>query len=183
MVLAKDEQIIKDWDYATGKSGKFFNKLHTQCNLTVTNKRIVYTAENERKITRQEMPMDLAKSVYGTHETVSKFGAFCMIIFGILIAVVGAILGLKIPIVGYVIMVAAVILGVYWVIKGIIRLNQGEFMAKVTSTEIEGESLTLAASRLLAKKKPAAAMKIKLNNEIAREIVEELGAIITEYRG
>ena len=183
MVLAKDEQIIKDWDYATGKSGKFFNKLHTQCNLTVTNKRIVYTAENERKIARQEMPMDLAKSVYGTHETVSKFGAFCMIIFGILIAVVGAILGLKIPIVGYVIMVAAVILGVYWVIKGIIRLNQGEFMAKVTSTEIEGESLTLAASRLLAKKKPAAAMKIKLNNEIAREIVEELGAIITEYRG
>ena len=183
MVLAKDEQIIKDWDYATGKSGKFFNKLHTQCNLTVTNKRIVYTAENERKITRQEMPMDLAKSVYGTHETVSKFGAFCMIIFGILIAVVGAILGLKIPIVGYVIMVAAVILGVYWVIKGIIRLNQGEFMAKVTSTEIEGESLTLAASRLLAKKKPAAAMKIKLNNLVAREIVEELGAIITEYRG
>lgn len=183
MVLAKDEQIIKDWDYATGKSGKFFNKLHTQCNLTVTNKRIVYTAENERKITRQEMPMDLAKSVYGTHETVSKFGAFCMIIFGILIAVVGAILGLKIPIVGYVIMAAAVILGVYWVIKGIIRLNQGEFMAKVTSTEIEGESLTLAASRLLAKKKPAAAMKIKLNNLVAREIVEELGAIITEYRG
>lgn len=183
MVLAKDEQIIKDWNYATGKSGKFFNKLHTQCNLTVTNKRIVYTAENERKIARQEMPMDLAKSVYGTHETVSKFGAFCMIIFGILIAVVGAILGLKIPIVGYVIMVAAVILGVYWVIKGIIRLNQGEFMAKVTSTEIEGESLTLAASRLLAKKKPAAAMKIKLNNDIAREIVEELGAIITEYRG
>ena len=48
MVLAKDEQIIKDWDYATGKSGKFFNKLHTQCNLTVTNKRIVYTAENVR---------------------------------------------------------------------------------------------------------------------------------------
>ena len=183
MVLAKDEQIIKDWDYATGKSGKFFNKLHTQCNLTVTNKRIVYTAENERKIARQEMPMDLAKSVYGTHETVSKFGAFCMIIFGILIAVVGAILGLKIPIVGHVIMVAAVILGVYWVIKGIIRLNQGEFMAKVTSTEIEGESLTLAASRLLAKKKPAAAMKITLNNLLAREIVEELGAIITEYRG
>lgn len=183
MVLAKDEQIIKDWNYATGKSGKFFNKLHTQCNLTVTNKRIVYTAENERKITRQEMPMDLAKSVYGTHETVSKFGAFCMIILGILIAVVGVILGLKIPIVGYVIMAAAVILGVYWVIKGIIRLNQGEFMAKVTSTEIEGESLTLAASRLLAKKKPAAAMKIKLNNLVAREIVEELGAIITEYRG
>ncbi len=183
MVLAKDEQIIKDWNYATGKSGKFFNKLHTQCNLTVTNKRIVYTAENERKITRQEMPMDLAKSVYGTHETVSKFGAFCLIILGILLAVVGAILGMKLGGAGYVIMIIAIIFGLYFIVKGIIRLNQGEFMAKVTSTEIEGESLTLAASRLFAKKKPAVAMKIKLNNEIAREIVEELGAIITEYRG
>jgi hypothetical protein len=183
MVLAKDEQIIKDWDYATGKSGKFFNKLHTQCNLTVTNKRIVYTAENERKITRQEMPMDLAKSVYGTHETVSKLGAFLLIIFGILVAVVGAILGLKIPIVGYAILAVAVIFGAYLVIKGIIRLNQGEFMAKVTSVELEGESLNLSASRLFAKKKPAAEMKIKLNNDIAREIVEELGAIVVEYRG
>lgn len=185
MVLAKDEQIIKDWNYATGKSGKFFNKLHTQCNLTVTNKRIVYTAENERKITRQEMPMDLAKSVYGTHETVSKLGAFCMIILGILIAVVGVVLGLKIKIevLGYALMAVGVLYGLPFIIKGIIRLNQGDFMAKVTSTEIEGGSFDLSASRLFAKKKPAAAMKIKLNNDIAREIVEELGAIITEYRG
>ena len=183
MVLAKDEQIIKDWNYATGKSGKFFNKLHTQCNLTVTNKRIVYTAENERKISRQEMPMDMAKSVYGTHETVSKFGAFCMIIFGILLVVAGVILGLKIPYVGYAIMAVMAIFGAYWIIKGIIHLNQGDFMAKVTSVELEGESFTLSASRLFAKKKPAAAMKIKLNNDVAREIVEELGAIIAEFRG
>ncbi len=185
MVLAKDEQIIKDWNYATGKSGKFFNKLHTQCNLTVTNKRIVYTAENERKISRQEMPMDLAKSVYGTHETVSKFGALCRIIFGILLAVVGIILGLTIKIeeLGYAIMAVGILYGLFFVIKGILRLNQGDFMAKVTSTELEGESFNLSASRLFAKKKPVVAMKIKLNNDIAREIVEELGAIVAEYRG
>ena len=183
MVLAKDEQLIKDWHYATGKSGKFFNKLHTKCNLAVTNKRIVYTAENERKISRQEMPMDLAKSVYGSHETVSKFGAIALIVLGILVAIVGIVLGLKIPFIGYIIMAIALIFGGYLAIKGLILLNQGEFMAKVTSVELEGESLTLSASRLLAKKKPAAAMKIKLNNDVAREIVEELGAIIAEFRG
>ena len=185
MVLAKDEQLIKDWHYATGKSGKFFNKLHTKCNLAVTNKRIVYTAENERKISRQEMPMDLAKSVYGSHETVSKFGAITLIVLGILVAIVGIVLGIsiKIPVIGYIIMAIALIFGGYLAIKGLILLNQGEFMAKVTSVELEGESLTLSASRLLAKKKPAAAMKIKLNNDVAREIVEELGAIIAEFRG
>ena len=179
MVLAKDEVLIKDWNYASGKTGLLFG-LHTEAKIAVTNKRVIYTAENERKIARQEIPLKAAKSVYSSHETVSKLGAIMLMILGVILAVVGIVLTLQdsaLAILG----IVAIVLGAVVAWLGYTRLNQGAFSLTITTCGIEGESMAVSASRMLGKRQ-APVMKVKIHNDIAREIVEEIGAIIAENR-
>lgn len=180
MVLAKDEVLIKDWNYASGKTGLLFG-LHTEAKIAVTNKRVIYSAENERKIARQEIPLKAAKSVYSSHETVSKLGAIMLILLGIVLAIVGIVLmvikdGDLLPL-GLV----AIVLGIALALWGYNRLNQGAFSLTITTCGIEGESMAVSASRMLGKRQ-APVMRVKIHNDIAREIVEEIGAIIAENR-
>jgi uncharacterized membrane protein len=179
MVLAKDEVLIKDWNYASGKTGLLFG-LHTEAKIAVTNKRVIYTAENERKIARQEIPLKAAKSVYSSHETVSKLGAILLMLLGVVLAIAGIVLLFAkgiFPILG----VVALVLGAVVVWLGYTRLNQGAFSLTITTCGIEGESMAVSASRMLGKRQ-APVMKVKIHNDIAREIVEEIGAIIAENR-
>ncbi len=179
MVLAKDEVLIKDWNYASGKTGLLFG-LHTEAKIAVTNKRVIYTAENERKIARQEIPLKAAKSVYSSHETVSKLGAIMLMILGVILVVAGIVLTLQdsaLAILG----IVAIVLGAVVAWLGYTRLNQGAFSLTITTCGIEGESMAVSASRMLGKRQ-APVMKVKIHNDIAREIVEEIGAIIAENR-
>ena len=81
--LANGEVIVKDWDYARSKAAG----VKTNANLMVTNKRIVYTAESKRGISREEIPIESVKMLnFGSTKEETKL-AILYIIFGVAFAV------------------------------------------------------------------------------------------------
>lgn len=88
--LAKDEVIIKSWDYAS--QGKWYTKDKLIANFTLTNKRVISTMENKITLNRTEVPLSAIKTVsakYGARRTFwpkvqAVFGGIlCVVIIGI----------------------------------------------------------------------------------------------------
>jgi hypothetical protein len=158
MLLAKDEVVIKNWDYAHAKQ----KRIKTTASLTVTNKRIVYTLENQERIDRQEVPLQDVKTIACEKRTASNFWPIVMIVFGALLSIV--------------------IVGIPLLIKGIRSLNQGSFQLEITTYGVEGSSLDISASKVLFRKKNRGRLSVSINREAAQEIVDTIGAIIIDNK-
>ncbi|MBQ2892311.1 MAG: hypothetical protein IJE45_05405 [Bacilli bacterium] len=164
MILANNEVLIKEWEYGTLKT----KKLETVNTLTITNKRIVTESRNKLNITRNEIPVESVKAVSAFHGMPSKFLAYVMIVLGIPLCLV--------------------IVGIFLIIAGLNRLKAGVFELELTTSGCEGESLSVGYvsplktlfSRKKGKKAPK--VKIRINNDVCREIVETIGAVIAENR-
>ena len=91
MILANGETLLREWTYATKKEGHE----KSNCTLSVTDKRIVATESSNRNISQQEIYNKDVKSISFNHSVKSKVGAIMMIIFGILFAVLGIMVGMK----------------------------------------------------------------------------------------
>lgn len=188
MILAKDEVIVNEWEYATSKT----KKIKTKHVLVVTNKRIVSTVESPRKITQREIPVSSVQNVSVTHETPSKVRPVLSILFGILfmIAGVGALVlsfgQMENAIVKYSMLGGGVffaILGLIMMIVGIRHLNQGSFMLELSTNMVpEYELMSVGFEKMFGSRRVSGAVKLYIDNSVARDIIDTLGAIIIDNK-
>lgn len=157
MKLAAGEVIVKDWDYAQSKSAG----VKTNANLMVTNKRIVYTAESKRGVSREEIPMDSVKMLnLGSSKQETGLAIF-YIIFGAIFAMS--------------------LIGIPLLIIGIRMLIQASFNIEIVTKGVEGTSLSVGVAKILGKKKKPR-IKVKINKKACLNIVEEFGAAVMEAK-
>ena len=189
MILAKDEVIVNEWEYATSQT----KKVKTKHCLVVTNKRIVSTVESPRKLTQREIPVNSVQNVSVTHETPSKVGAVLSIIFGILFMIIGAmslVLSFgatnQTPIIKYVMLgVGAVllILGLIMMVLGIRNLNQGMFLLELSTNNLpEYELMSVGFDKIFGSRRVSSSVKLHIDNAVAKEIIDTLGAIIIDNK-
>ena len=169
-LLAKDEVVLKSWDYA--KNGRRFDKNKIQQTLTITNKRIISSNENKYFLSRNEIPLSAVKSVSGQFRKNDslwmKIKFWCAVFFSI------------------------IIIGIFFgSIKKAMSLNQQikscVFELKIQTKGVEGQQFAIGAepdtgleARKHFFKKSINKVKIYTDKEIAREILNEIGALALE---
>ena len=189
MILARDEIIINEWEYAVSKR----KKIETKHGLVVTNKRIVSTIESKRKITQREIPVNSVQNISVMHETPSLLGPILSIIFGILLMVIGAVSlvlafgSLGEEVVMKIIFLSAgavlLIIGLIMLIIGIKHLNQGAFMLELSSNVLqEHELMAVGFEKIFGSRRVSGGLRLHINNSVAREIIDTLGAIIIDNK-
>lgn len=189
MILSRDEVIVNEWEYAIAKR----KKVETKHTLVVTNKRIVSTVESKRKITQREIPVNSVQNISVVHETPSLCGPILAIVLGILFMIIGAValfLGLttfKDPLFMMIIFLAGgalvLIVGLIMMIIGVKHLNQGAFMLELSSNMLqEHELMSLGFDKMFGSRRVDSGMRLYINNAVARDIIDKLGAIIIDNR-
>ncbi len=184
MVLAKDEIIVNEWEYATSKNDKHKSK-HA---LVVTNKRIVSTVQSKSKITQSEIPVSSVQNVHLSHETPSKLNAIFMIVLGAILALVGivcavGVINIVMQLVSIIAGAVLLLIGVPMLIAGILRLNQGAFSVVLTTNSLpEYELMSVGIEKIYGKRKLSSAVKFHINNDIAKEIIDTIGAVILDNK-
>ncbi|MBQ9728529.1 MAG: hypothetical protein IJV85_02925 [Clostridia bacterium] len=160
MQLAKNEKLIKAWDYASSKVGGAFRKVETKAKIEVTDKRLVYTAQSKRAIERQEIPLKEVNAIsYKQQSKGNLWVIIKLIFFGIL---------------------SVVLVGIPGFIRTWKELNQGSFEMTVTTKGLSTEALSIGVSKIFAKARKASKVKIIINKEVVGDIIETLGSIIVE---
>lgn len=168
VTLAKNEQIIKSWDYSI--KGHRFDKHKLNRSLTVTNKRIIASEEGDYELRNNEVKLSAVKSISGTfrkNDSLWMRIKFALSIFFSII-IIGIIFGS---------------------IGSAIRLNREIksciFELHIRTQGYEGTSLTVGAApetgiskRKHFFSKSINKIKIYVDKQVAREILTEVGAII-----
>lgn len=179
MQLSTNEQVVREWDYATSKSGMIdLNKTHA--TLTVTNKRIVHDVRNKLEISRTEVQLKDVKTVHMTQTKKSMVGPVLAIILGIVLAIVGLVLMGQMGTAALIITAIGAIIA----IVGFFRLRGGAFTMHLFTYGGSEESMAIGVSggTNLGKKKNASKIKVFVNNDVAFDIVESLTAIILDAK-
>lgn len=176
MVLAKDETLVKEWEYGKSSSGKFF-KEETSYSLTVTDKRIVAASKSSRKNSREEISLSDVKGVSATHSTPSQLAAIIQIASGIALFILSIVFlviqDADLSGLGILMLPFAFI----FFISGMNNLNQGSITLSITTNGPKTVALSLGFTKLFrnfSKK----IMKLTINNEVAEEIVETIGSLL-----
>jgi len=160
MTLANNETLIKEWNYATSKAGGLFNKVETKAKIEVTSRRLIYTASNEKAIDRQEIPLKEINGLSFKQTSKGNLGAILKIVFGALFSIV--------------------LIGIPLLILGIKELNQGSFEMVVTTRGASTTALAIGVSKILGAAKSKSNVEVKINKAIVTDVIETLGAVITE---
>ena len=161
--FANEEQIIKSWDYA--KSGKSFSKNKVQHNLTLTNKRVIATSENATSLNRCEVPIKSVKTVSGEFKKNGKLLPIIKLVFGILFTV--CIIGIIFK--GF---------GIKMISSAVTELKSCLFELTLTTAGAEGSALKVGAARGFIR--TSTKIKVFTDKAVAREIVNEVGAIVAD---
>ncbi|MBQ8308456.1 MAG: hypothetical protein IJX96_01345 [Clostridia bacterium] len=174
MVLAKDEQVLKEWEYASSK----VKTVETIYSLTVTNKRIISQSKSNRKNTHEEIPVSEVKGISSSHETASKFWAIVLMVLGGLCVLVPLIVLLVQEDADFnASIILSWLVGAYLIYLGYVRWDQGVFVLTITTKGKEGSPMVMGAMKIF-KSFFKGKVKIKVNNAEAEDIVETLGALI-----
>ena len=168
-MLGSGEKLLKSWNYATDTVKKGFSKTETGHILTVTNKRLISENVSARKTAKTEVPLSDVKRIDLVHEVGSNVGGIILIILGALLAVFAVAIE-EIPTV-------LAILGLVFVICGILMLGKGRLSIVVYSKDKYCVAMVAGAGNFVAKA-ARGKMKIRVNNHIAAEIMDSLGAYI-----
>ena len=171
MILANGETLLREWTYATKKEGHE----KSNCTLSVTDKRIVATEKSSRHVSQQEIYTCDVKAISFNHAVMSKVGAIMMLILGILLAVVGVVVAMKSSMI---LILPFVLVGFIFVCIGFYLLNQSAFNLIITTRDVEGSCLSVGATRILGRNKKAKKVKVKVEDSIVLEMIDELGALI-----
>lgn len=168
--LAKDEVVIKSWDYA--KTGHRFDRNKIQRNLTLTNKRVIDSGENKYSYTHKEIPVSACKSIDGAYRKNDSLWMKIKFVLSIIwcCTIIGAILG---------------------GLKAAIRLHHEIksciLIFTITTSGVEGSSLAVGTApttgisqRTHLFSKTANTFKVYSDKEMGREILSELGAAILD---
>lgn len=173
LVLARNEQIVNEWQYATSK-GKGGNFSH---DLTVTTKRIVVQEQSQNSAHHVEISVDSVKGVdLRYRKEINKLGILIALI-GLVLLIVGAV-NLKTSGVTMLIIGAAVFgIGVLIVML----LSRAQLVVIIYSDLDTDKGLGVYANSIppvFKAFKRGKATRVKVNPNIAREIVSTLGSII-----
>lgn len=161
---AQNETILKSWDYANTKQGQE----HKVYNLTVTNKRLVSSAQSATSMEKREIYLDDVKNIECTYARNSMIGAIILFV----LAGIALIVAVAVKIWALLILTAILVL------IGVGLLSQRSFTLSIACYGGESEGIELGASSLSKIKKNAARLKVQVNKVAAEEIIAELGAII-----
>lgn len=178
MILAKNEEIIKKWDYCQTGRGITGNGIAI---LTVTNKRIV-SEISESAIARKESLRKievLTKDICGltiNKRVASNLKDILFIVLGLIVIIIGIALCAIVNAVCLLISVVDVAL----LVVGIRNLNRAGFNLIIKSRGMDYSLLILAASTLIASKKKSSDIKIKTDKNVISEIYNTIGAAIIE---
>ena len=165
--LAKDEVVLKSWDYA--KAGNTFDKHKKECNLTVTTKRVISTIENEFELERQEIPLHTISGIDGNYKKNNSFWAKLKLYVGIPLCLV--------------------IIGIPMVISALKQLRACLFELTIDTTGTPGKPLSIgmqgAASHVERKHLFANSVnkfKVYVDKALAREVLDEIGALVLDSK-
>ena len=171
-LLAKDEVIVKEWDYST--SGGRFSKNKVHKLLTVTNKRLIASEEGKMDLTHNEIPLKDIVSVKGNYKKNDS-------------------IWIKIKMIAWIVF-CCVIVGIFF--GGIKKAMDYHYQLKSCALELTftttnrygiglgiggiGEGGVAAETRLFGK---GINKKITLvDKDVAREILSTIGAVILENK-
>ncbi len=194
--FAKDEKVVKFFNYAATGHNPKKNTYDTFKSLIVTNKRVIHESVCEKRgkevILRQEMPVSDAKYV---KTTMGKTSNPKLLLLAILFAVIAVAVALV-----SVLDFAAKFRAVFWVLAApfavlaIVKLY-GYFTSLsrvvsfsiftdhavtpvICSAAVETNADDSSTSDKKSKKEPA--LEIRVNTDVAREIADGLGAAILD---
>ena len=179
MKLAKEETLLKEWEYAetTVKGQKSISKL------TVTNKRIVADTRGMGKVERQEIPMSAVKGVSCSYERSAPRRGLVRIILSALFIILGIVLfvqGIDMD------EISLLLVSILIIMIGIFLLGiktRSGFILAITTYGEEGSPLALGASNLTGKNKAVATtaqIQVQVKDLVVMDMIETIGAIITE---
>lgn len=179
MILANNEIILNEWDYAISNTFK----RNTKHNLTVTNKRIVSSVANRKGVFRREVAIDTVHNVTLRHEKPSKLGPVLRILLSLLL-IAGSIFSMyefnwiyELP---SVIMVCLFSVGLFF--SGALQLNQGYFYIELTTNQIGENAVMSVGYEKLTRRISTKKLRIAVDNKSARDIIERIGALIFQHR-
>ncbi len=169
MVLAQNETLIKEWQYGYAKTKK--EKIDK--TLSITDKRIVLSAKGGLTNESLEFRNRDVTSVYACNVKKSLAGAIFAFIIGLLAIVIGAVTGLVMPvsIIGFVIVFFALV-SIYGASSNLtlnICTEKSKFTRYGVLASISGTTF---------KRKNSKIIKIKVNKEVADDIVETIGSVL-----
>lgn len=173
MVLAKDEQVLREWEYASSK----VKMVETKYSLTVTNKRIISSSKSSQKSAREEIPVSAVKGISASHEMKSKFWAILLMALGGLVILMqffslGEDFNAGLFFIG-------LLLGGFLIYLGYIRLGEGMFTLTISTKEKEGQPMQMGAIKFVKSLfNFKGKVKIKINNHAAEDIIETIGSLI-----
>ena len=157
LICGKNESIVKSWDYALEKRGLDRKNF----NLSVTNKRIISSAESSTSYERGEIYLSDVKSLGFKFERNGLLKAILLLILGILTTIM--------------------VVGVFFIISAIKILKAKSFALTILTYGADSESLSLGTSSMLTKKSRGK-LKVVVNKNAAMEIMNELGTIILDIK-
>ena len=175
MILGKNEQELKSWVYSTAQ----MKNVVSEQRLTITNKRIISESNSARKTERQELAISSVKGISLTHEVGSKALAVLLMLLSVALFVFAIVMIVSEgDSTGLLLGAMLVILAVIFFVMGVLRLHRGKFTAVITTKDVEGEKMYIGASSLGSKSLKGGQMKVAVDNDVAAEIVETLGALL-----
>lgn len=176
MALAQNEVVIKSWDYAQAKQkGK-----KTTEKLEITNKRVIHTVEGKNDLSRDEIPLSSIKSVSYSDTIISNKLALCFILLGVLLAIVGIIVLVATEFEQFPAALICIVLGIILLVLGIKLWGQCAFSMTIYTDGIM--PFNYGASKILKTAKKAGKVKIKIDVEAVKDIVDTFGAILIENK-
>lgn len=169
--LAPNELLIQDWRYATEKSSSD-KEDHF---LAVTNKRVVFGTNYKGGFSHEEILIDSIRGVSSYYEKGMNLGYLALCIIGLALMVAGAIAFWddRYKLIGFVVLGAILIICGIAAILGSRRVRFGISVYTDITLAIGVEKGFSPFRRVNQR-----VVKIKVDKNIAREIVETLGSII-----
>ena len=190
--LSKNESILRSYDYATSHSGGL-GATNGSKTLIVTNKRIIHRERIEGKknagVNTSEMPISAAKYV-STSFKQTRYPI--LMVIGIILAIVAVALFAALASVDMgVALIPLVIIGVIAAIFIIVYLKKKTYSfscsintdTRITNafgfSSVSGDSRTRGIFAKFGKSNKDFYIKVKVNSEVAKQMAEELGSVIS----
>lgn len=182
-MLAKDEVLIKQYDYASTKS-RHDTVLHS---VIVTDRRIISQSQGERSFVRDEMPLDHADYIVTDFDSYKKSFTLSIVLFilGVLLAAGGFVWSRFVENTYWFLIPTglSIVAAVFAVISLIVALTKKGASAEIEirSRQPVYEMLSFSANGIKSITR-IEKLKIKVDKEVAEQMLNEIGALILEYK-
>lgn len=181
-ILAKDEVLIKQYDYASAGS----KKDAVMHSVIITDRRIISQEIGERTFVRDEMPLDHADYIATDFDSYKKDFGLTMIMFALsVILVVGGVVWSRFTdaywfLIPTVLGIVTFVLGVVAMVVAL-KTRGASAQLEIRSRQPVYEMLSFSANGVKPNNK-IEKLKIKVDKDVAERMLNEIGALILDYK-